>query len=169
MHYVQRTTVLKEADLSSSAAPRWYLIDANGMIVGRLASQIATILMGKHRPDYTHHLVCGDYVVVVNADKVKFEGGEMQHPRHPYFTTKMRKKRYIRHSTYPGGLKVISAIELWEQKPTEILWLAVKRMLPKNAMARYRLERLKLYAGPEHPHQAQGPQPFPLHLLPRRR
>ena len=167
MTVMQRTTFLKPADLAGKAAPRWYVIDAEGMVVGRLASQIATVLMGKHRPDYTPHLVTGDYVIVVNADKVKFVGGDMVHPRHKYFTTKMQKKSYIHHSQWVGGLKETSAIQLWEKKPTEILRMAVKRMLPKNAMARYRMDMLKTYAGPDHPHQAQQPQPWPEHLAPR--
>jgi len=163
----QKTTVLKPADLEGKHAPRWYVLDAEGMVVGRLATQIATVLMGKHKPEYTPHLVTGDYVVIVNADKVKFVGGDMVHPENKYYTTKMQRKSYFTHSNYPGGLKEMSAIKMWEKKPTEVLRMAVRRMLPKNAMARYRLDMLKLYAGPEHPHQAQKPQPWPEHLMPR--
>jgi large subunit ribosomal protein L13 len=158
---------LKPADLQAAHAPKWYVLDAEGMVVGRVATQIATVLMGKHKPDYTPHVISGDYVIVVNADKVKFVGGEMVHPENKHFSTKMDKKRYYRHSTYPGGLKELPAIRVWEKDPTEILRLAVRRMLPKNAMNRYRMDMLKLYAGADHPHQAQQPQPFPEHLMPR--
>jgi len=164
---MQKTTFLKPADLDGAHAPKWYVIDAEGMVVGRLATQLASVLMGKHKPEYTPHLVCGDYVIVVNADKVKFVGGEMVHPQHKYFTTKMQRKSYFRHSTWPGGLQEIPAIAMWEKDPTENLRMAVRRMLPKNAMARYRMDMLKLYAGPDHPHQAQKPQPWPEHLMPR--
>jgi len=165
----QRTTFLKSADVAvaGAAAPQWFVIDAENQVVGRLATQIATVLMGKHKPSYTPHVDSGDYVVVVNADKVKFVGNEMVHPRHKYYTDKMAEKRYFRHSMFPGGLKEIPAVNLWDKCPTEILRLAVKRMLPKNALARHKLEdKLKLYAGPDHPHQAQQPQAFPEHLLP---
>lgn len=167
MTVAQKTTFLKPVDLEGRHAPKWYVLDAEGMVVGRLATQIATVLMGKHKPEFTPHLITGDYVIVVNADKVKFSGGDMVHAENKYFSSKMNKKSYYRHSSYPGGLQQIPAIKLWEQKPTEVLRLAVRRMLPKNAMARYRMDMLKLYAGPEHPHQAQQPQPFPEHLLPR--
>uniref|UniRef100_A0A7C2K066 Large ribosomal subunit protein uL13 n=1 Tax=Schlesneria paludicola TaxID=360056 RepID=A0A7C2K066_9PLAN len=160
---------MKSADVAvaGAAAPQWFVIDAENQVVGRLATQIATVLMGKHKPSYTPHVDSGDYVVVVNADKVKFVGNEMVHPRHKYYTDKMAEKRYFRHSMFPGGLKEIPAVNLWDKCPTEILRLAVKRMLPKNALARHKLEdKLKLYAGPDHPHQAQQPQAFPEHLLP---
>jgi large subunit ribosomal protein L13 len=164
---MQSTTFLKPADLEAGPhAPKWFVVDAEGMVVGRLATQIATVLMGKHKPDYTPHLVTGDYVVVVNADKVRFVGNEMVHADHKYFSTKMQKKTYFTHSNYPGGLKEVTAIQMWEKKPTEVLELAVKRMLPKNAMARYRMDRLKMYVGPDHPHQAQQPQAWPDYLLP---
>lgn len=164
----QRTSVLKPAEVAvnGSAAPKWYVIDAQGQVVGRLATQIATVLMGKHKPTYTPHVESGDCVVVLNADKVKFLGGEMVHPRNENYSTKMAAKRYYRHSQFPGGLKEIAAVDLWDKHPTDLLKLAVKRMLPKNAMARHMLDKLHLYVGDQHPHQAQKPQPFPEHLLP---
>lgn len=164
----QRTSFLKPAEVAAqgSAAPKWYVIDANDQIVGRLATQIATVLMGKHKPSYTPHVQSGDCVVVLNADKVKFLGGEMVHPRNENYSTKMAKKQYFRHSEFPGGLKTIAAVDLWDKHPTEILRLAVRRMLPKNAMARHQLDNLYLYVGDQHPHQSQQPQPFPEHLLP---
>jgi large subunit ribosomal protein L13 len=157
---------MKPADIVGGHRPKWYVVDADGMVVGRLAAELAQVLMGKHKPEYTPHVDTGDYVIVLNADKVQFVGGKMSHPKHKYFSSKMARKTYFRHSEYPGGQRIIPAITLWEQKPTEILRLAVKRMLPKNALARHMLDKLKLYAGAEHPHQAQQPQPLPAHLLP---
>ncbi len=150
-----------------TAEPRWYVIDATGMVVGRLATQIATVLMGKHRPEYTPHVDTGDYVIVINADKVQFSGDEMKHKSHEHFTTKMSKKSYTWYTGWPGGQRHIDAIDLWSKKPNEILKLAVKRMMPKNALARHMFDKLKLFSGPTHPHQAQQPEPFPEHLLPR--
>lgn len=163
------TTFLKSADrgLSGNHQPKWYVVDADGMTVGRLATRLATILMGKHRPDYTPHVDTGDYVVVVNADKVKFTGGKMSHEDHPYFTTKMAKKSYVWFTGYPSGQRHIGAIGLWEKNPTEILTLAVKRMLPKNALATHMLAKLKLFAGPNHTHQAQKPEALPAYLMPK--
>jgi large subunit ribosomal protein L13 len=161
-----KTTFLNAADVEGAHAPKWYVVDADGMTVGRLATRLATVLMGKHKPSYTPHVDTGDYVVVINADRVKFVGGEMAHPRHPYFTTKMARKTYFRHSEYPGGDRMVPAIDMWEKKPTELLRLAVKRMLPKNALARHMLDKLKLYAGAQHPHQAQQPLPWPEYLMP---
>lgn len=164
-----RTTFLKPADrgLSGNHQPKWYVVDADGMTVGRLATRLATILMGKHRPEYTPHVDTGDYVIVVNADKVKFTGGRMSHEEHPYFSTKMSKKSYVWFTGYPSGQRHIDAIGLWEKNPTEILNLAVKRMLPKNALATHQLAKLKLFVGPNHTHQAQKPEPLPAHLLPK--
>ena len=141
------TTFLKASDrgLGGNHQPKWYVVDAEGMTVGRLATRLATILMGKHRPDYTPHVDTGDYVVVVNADKVKFTGGRMTHDTHPFFSTKMSKKSYVWFTGYPSGQRHIDAIRLWEKNPTEILTLAVKRMLPKNALATHQLAKLKLY------------------------
>lgn len=164
----QRTTFLKTADVDNALAPhapKWFVLDADGMTVGRIATQIATVLMGKHKASYTPHIDTGDFVIVVNADRVKFVGGEMVHPGMPNFTTKTARKEYYRHSEYVGGLKRLSAEQMWARHPTSLLELAVKRMLPKNALARHQLDKLKLYAGPNHPHQAQQPQPFPEWLL----
>jgi len=157
-----RTTFLTP----ESVSPKWYVIDAEGMVVGRLASKISQVLMGKHRPDFTPHVVSGDYVVVVNADKVRFTGSDMQHPDHDYYTTKMAKKSYFHHSGWVGGLKEQSALNLWKKDPTAILGLAIRRMLPKGAQNRRMMERLKMYAGASHPHQAQQPQELPGHLVP---
>ena len=129
---------------------KWYLVDASGKTIGRLASRIATILMGKHKPIYTPHVDTGDYVVVVNAEKIVLTG------------KKLDQKKYYRHSGYPGGLKVVTARQLLEKHPERLIYLAVKRMLPKNALGRRMLRKLKVYAGPEHPHQAQKPEPIDL-------
>jgi large subunit ribosomal protein L13 len=129
---------------------KWYVIDAAGKRVGRLASEIAKILRGKHKPEFTPHVDTGDFVVVVNVDKLVFSGN------------KMEKKIYRRHSGYPGGLKEIKAADLMKTRPERVLYLAVKGMLPHNTIGRAQLTKLKLYAGPEHPHQAQ--QPIPLEL-----
>lgn len=137
------------------------------MVIGRLATQIATVLMGKHNPAYTPHVDTGDYVIVVNADKVRFTGGKAVHATNKQYTTKMAKKSYVWYTGWPGGQKSIKAVDLWEKKPTELLQLAVKRMMPKNALARHMLDKLKLVVGPNHNHQAQQPMPFPEHLLPK--
>lgn len=136
----------------------WLLVDADGQTVGRLATKLATVLMGKHKPTYTPHVDCGDFVVVVNADKVKFGGRRMAHPTHPNFTAKMLSKTYDKYTGYPGGRKVIPAADLLERKPEELLRLAVRRMLPKNKLGRHMLKKLKLFRGTKHPHQAQVPQ-----------
>lgn len=137
----------------------WLLIDAEGQVVGRLAVKLATILMGKHKPTYTPHVDTGDFVVVINADKVRFGGRRMAHATHPHFTAKMLSKQYDHYTGYPGGRRVIPAAELLERKPEELLRLAVRRMLPKNKLGRHMLKKLKLYKGSQHPHQAQVPQP----------
>lgn len=146
--------------------PGWYVVDADAQIVGRLAARLATVLMGKHRPEYTPHVDCGDYVVVVNAEKVRFSGKDLAHGEHPYFTDKMLTKTYERYSGYPGGRHVQTAAQVWERHPERILREAVRRMLPKSKLGRQMLNKLKLYTGPEHPHQAQQPEPMPEHLLP---
>lgn len=158
-----KTTVLKPAE----TRPEWYVVDAKGMTVGRLATQIATVLMGKHKPQYTPHVDSGDYVIVVNVDQVRFSGGQMAHARHEHFTTKMAKKSYRWHTQWPGGLREISAINLWEKSPEAVLLKAVRRMMPKSALGKRMLDKLKLYSGETHPHQAQQPKPFPEHLLPK--
>ena len=144
---------------SGEVNPEWLLIDAEGQIVGRLATKLATILMGKHKPTYTPHVDTGDYLVVINADKVRFGGRRMAHATHPHFTSKMVSKTYDHFTGYPGGRKIIPAAEVLERRPEEILRLAVRRMLPKNKLGRHMLKKLKLYRGTKHPHQSQVPQP----------
>jgi large subunit ribosomal protein L13 len=126
----------------------WYLVDAEGKTLGRLATQIADTLRGKQKPQYTPHVDTGDFVVVVNAEKVRVTGN------------KLDQKRYYRHSGYPGGLRSRTLREQLERRPTEVLRFAVKGMLPKNRLARQQLTKLKIYAGPEHPHEAQNPRPL---------
>jgi large subunit ribosomal protein L13 len=125
---------------------RWYVVDAEGQTLGRLATEIARVLRGKNKPQYTPHVDTGDFVVVVNAEKVVVTG------------KKAEQKVYRWHSGYPGGLKETSYEQMMERRPTEILRRAVKGMMPKNRLARQQLRKLKIYAGPEHPHAAQNPQ-----------
>ena len=129
---------------------RWHLVDAEDQVLGRLAAKLAVILMGKHRPTYTPHVDTGEFVVVVNADKVKFTGN------------KWNQKTYQRYSHYTGGQKVIPALEMLEKKPEEILRLAVKRMMPRGPLAYKQITKLKIFAGPAHEHQAQKPIEFKL-------
>ena len=126
----------------------WYLVDAEGKTLGRLATQIADTLRGKRKPQYTPHVDTGDFVIVVNADKIRVTGN------------KLDQKRYYRHSGYPGGLRSRTLREQLERRPTEVLRVAVKGMLPKNRLARQQITKLKIYAGPEHPHEAQAPTPL---------
>ena len=128
----------------------WYLVDAEGKTLGRLATQIADTLRGKRKPQYTPHVDTGDFVVVVNAEKIQVTGN------------KLDQKRYYRHSGYPGGLRSRTLREQLERRPTEVLRVAVKGMLPKNRLARQQLTKLKIYAGPEHPHEAQNPKALEL-------
>jgi len=125
---------------------KWHLVDAEGKILGRLASRIAQILSGKDKPIYTPHLDVGDFVVVINAEKVKVTGG------------KEEKKIYYRHTGYPGGLKERTYEELLSKKPQDIIRKAVRGMLPKNKLGRQMFKKLKVYTGSEHPHQAQRPE-----------
>ncbi len=136
-----KTYVVKEQDIKK----KWYLVDAKEKVVGRIATQIAARLRGKHKPIFTPYMDTGDFVVVVNAEKVAFTG------------KKWDSKAYYRHSGYMGGLKKTTAKELLEKKPEDILRFAVKRMLPKNSLGRSQLKKLKIYAGPNHPHEAQQP------------
>jgi large subunit ribosomal protein L13 len=126
----------------------WYLVDADGQTLGRLATQIADPLRGKRKPQYTPHVDTGDFVVVVNAEKITVTG------------QKLDQKRYYRHSGYPGGLRSRTLREQLDRRPTEVLRKAVKGMLPRNRLARQQLTKLKIYAGPEHPHEAQSPKPL---------
>jgi large subunit ribosomal protein L13 len=127
---------------------RWYVVDAEGKNLGRLATQIADTLRGKTKPQYTPHVDTGDFVVVVNAEKIAVTG------------KKLDEKVYYRHSGYPGGLKQRTLREQLERRPTEVLRMAVKGMLPKNRLAARQLTKLKIYAGPEHPHESQAPEPL---------
>ena len=131
-------------------AREWYLVDADGQTLGRLATRIADTLRGKGKPQYTPHVDTGDFVVVVNAEKIQVTGN------------KLDQKRYYRHSGYPGGLRSRTLREQLDRRPTEVLRTAVKGMLPKNRLARQQLTKLKIYAGPEHPHEAQAPKPLKL-------
>jgi large subunit ribosomal protein L13 len=128
----------------------WYVVDAEGQTLGRLATRIADILRGKGKPQYTPHVDTGDFVVVVNAEKIGVTG------------SKLDSKLYHRHSGYPGGLKTRTLREQLERRPTEVIRKAVKGMLPKNKLAAAQLGKLKVYAGPDHPHEAQSPQPLEL-------
>jgi len=128
----------------------WYLVDAEGKTLGRLATQIADTLRGKRKPQYTPHVDTGDFVVVVNAEKIAVTGN------------KLDQKKYYRHSGYPGGLRERTLREQLDRRPTEVLRVAVKGMLPKNRLARQQITKLKIYAGPEHPHTAQNPRPLDL-------
>ena len=129
---------------------RWLVIDATDQVVGRLAVQIATILRGKHRPEYTPHIDTGEFVIVVNAEKVRFTGKKMQ------------TKTYHHYTRYPGGLKEVVARDLIKTHPERILRAAVQRMVPRNKLGRQQMTKLKIYAGPQHPHQAQQPVEFKL-------
>lgn len=160
MPVLPKTTVAKKGEVNHS----WFVVDGDNHIVGRLATKIATVLMGKHKAGYTAHVDTGDYVIVVNAERVRFSGSPYKHASHPYPTTKMAKKTYDRYTGYPSGRKVLTAIEVWERSPEKILHEAVRRMLPKNKLGRRMLDKLKLYVGPDHPHSAQQPVPMPEHL-----
>jgi len=126
----------------------WYLIDAKDKVLGRIAVEIARRLRGKHKPIYTPHADAGDFIIVVNAEKIALTG------------KKLDDKFYYRHTGYPGGIKSVAAGKLQRQKPGEILKIAVKGMLPKNSLGRMMLKKLKVYAGSDHPHEAQRPQPL---------
>jgi len=137
-----KTFVAKEHEIEK----KWYLIDAKEKVLGRMASEIASILRGKNKPIFTPHMDAGDYVVVINADKVILTGG------------KMEKKMYYHHSGYVGGLKKTTAKEMLLKKPENLIKFAVKGMLPKNSLGRRQLTKLKIYAGQDYPHQAQQPE-----------
>ena len=139
-----KTYVATPADRERS----WVLVDASGRTLGRLATQIADILRGKRKPEYTPHVDVGDFVVVVNAEKIVVTGN------------KREAKRYYRHSGYPGGLRSRTLGDLLERRPEEVIRRAVRGMLPRNRLARKQLTKLKVYAGPDHPHAAQKPEPL---------
>lgn len=144
-----RTFMARESEIQR----KWLVIDAAGMPLGRLASRVALILRGKHKPEFTPHVDCGDFVIVVNADKVILTG------------RKATDKIHYWHTGYPGGLKQISYGALLEKDPEKVVRMAVRRMLPKNRLGRRMLSKLKVYAGPEHPHAAQQPVAFDLKEL----
>ncbi|NLK75310.1 MAG: 50S ribosomal protein L13 [Clostridiales bacterium] len=125
---------------------KWYVVDATGHTLGRLSSEIAAILRGKHKPTFTPHIDNGDYIIVVNADKIKVTG------------KKLEQKTYFRHSEYVGGVKETTLSEMLAKKPTDVITLAVKGMLPKGPLGRSMLKKLHVYAGPEHNHAAQKPE-----------
>ena len=128
----------------------WFVVDAQGQTLGRLATQIATLLRGKHKPIYTPHVDCGDHVIVVNADKINVTG------------QKLDQKIYYRHSGYPGGLKQVTLRRRLQTHPERVIESAVRGMLPKNRLGRKMFKKLKVYAGPNHPHEAQQPTPVEL-------
>jgi large subunit ribosomal protein L13 len=132
------------------ASREWYVVDATGQNLGRLATQIATVLRGKHKPMYTPGLDCGDFVIVINAEKVRVTG------------RKMDQKLYYRYSGYPGGLAEISLRDQLAKHPERVIQAAVKGMLARNRLRNQLIGKLKVYAGAQHPHQAQQPKPFPL-------
>jgi large subunit ribosomal protein L13 len=139
-----RTYTPKAGDVTR----QWLVIDATDVVLGRLASQVAVLLRGKHKPTFAPHVDTGDFVVIINADKVALTG------------SKLEQKRAYRHSGYPGGLKSRTYTEMLDKHPAKAVEKAVRGMLPKNTLGRAQLSKLKVYAGPEHPHQAQQPQPF---------
>ncbi|HDP70094.1 MAG TPA: 50S ribosomal protein L13 [Actinobacteria bacterium] len=128
----------------------WHVVDAAGIPLGRLASEVAQLIRGKHKPMFTPHMDTGDYVIVVNADKVKLTG------------KKLEQKKYFRHSGYPGGVKLINYDVLLKKKPTFVIEKAVKGMLPHNRLGRAMIQKLKVYTGPSHKHEAQEPKPYTL-------
>lgn len=143
------TIVTTEA---AAAARAWYIIDAEGQTLGRLATRIATVLRGKHKPDFTAHVDCGDYVIVTNVEKISLTGA------------KLDQKNYYNYSGYMGGLKSRTARQVLDSHPERVLYAAVKGMLPKNRLSRQVILKLKLFVGSEHVHQAQNPQAFPAHI-----
>ena len=148
MGKVMKTTVVNEQNVIRD----WYIIDAEGQTMGRIATRIATVLRGKHKPTFSPHVDGGDYVVVINAEKVQFSG------------KKIDTKMYHQYSGYAGGLRSQTARELLATYPERVFESAIKGMLPKNRLARQVIKKLKVYAGSEHPHSGQNPQAFPSHV-----
>jgi large subunit ribosomal protein L13 len=134
----------------SDVTRKWYLVDADGKTLGRLAARVAGMLRGKHKPTFTPHVDTGDHVVIINAEKVHLSGDKIQ------------TKTYVHHTGYPGGLKSVTAAHLRARRPTELLERAIKGMLPKNTLGKQMGRKLKVYAGSEHPHQAQRPETITL-------
>jgi large subunit ribosomal protein L13 len=144
------TAKITESAREQDVQRDWYVIDAQGQTLGRLATRVATILRGKNKPIFTPHVDCGDFIVIVNAEKVHVTG------------RKMTQKKYYRHSGYPGGLKEITLRDQLQKFPNRVIEAAVKGMLPRNRLGRQMFKKLKVYAGPSHPHQAQQPTPIEL-------
>ena len=132
----------------ATAQRNWYVVDASGRTLGRLATQVADALRGKRKPEYTPHVDTGDFVIVVNAEKIAVTGD------------KLAQKRYYRHSGYPGGLRSRTLREMLDRRPEEVVRKAVRGMMPRNRLGRKQLTKLKVYAGPDHPHAAQRPEPM---------
>lgn len=147
------TTVRTFSPKDSDITRQWHVIDATDVVLGRLASHVATLLRGKHKPIFAPHADTGDFVIVINADKVALSGQKLQ-----------QKKAY-RHSGYPGGLRSVSYADLMAKHPERAVEKAVKGMLPKNSLGRKTMSKLKVYAGPTHPHQAQQPQPYEIRQI----
>ena len=139
-----KTTFAIDTDVNK----KWHLIDADGLVVGRLATKVADILRGKNKAIYTPHTDTGDFVVIINAEKVRFTGN------------KLEQKIYYRHTGYPGGIRAATAKDIIKKTPERIIISAVRGMLPKNRLARKQLNKLKVYSGPEHPHKSQNPEPL---------
>ncbi len=133
---------------SETVEKRWYVADASGKVLGRFASRVAATLKGKHKPIYSPHTDVGDHIIIINAEKVRLTGNKAQ------------KKKYYWHTGYPGGLKSISYERLIKEKPERVLEKAIKGMLPHNVLGRNMFRKLRVYAGPDHPHRAQNPQPM---------
>ncbi len=144
MKGIQKTYTMKASEIDK----KWYIIDANGKILGRLASEVAKILRGKNKPTFTPHLDMGDNVIIINAEKVVMTG------------SKNEDKEYFRHSQYPGGIKFVNIKKIRKEQPEFVIEHAVRLMLPKNRMGRKIFGNLKVYTGSEHPHQAQKPEPL---------
>jgi large subunit ribosomal protein L13 len=132
---------------------QWHVVDASDVVLGRLASHVASLLRGKHKPIYAPHVDTGDFVIVVNAGKVAISGN------------KLEQKRAYRHSGYPGGMRSVTYRDLLERHPERVVEKAVRGMLPKNTLGRKMFSKLKVYAGPDHPHQAQQPEPYTINQL----
>jgi large subunit ribosomal protein L13 len=141
-----KSFIAKKGDVEQ----KWLLVDADGAVLGRMAAAIAPILMGKHKPTYTAHVDTGDYVIVVNADKIRVTGKKADHKQYDYYTH------------HPGGHKYISFADMMVKKPEKVVELAVRRMLPKNRLGRQMFKKLKVYRGPDHEHQAQRPEKIEL-------
>lgn len=145
-----KTHIAKEDEIK--AAQKWYVVDATNLVLGRMASRVAAVLKGKHKPIYSPHQDTGDFVVVINAEKIKFTGN------------KLKTKIYLRYTGYPGGQRATVLGDMMQKDPRKVVELAIKRMLPKNALGRQMFRKLKVYSGSDHPHVAQKPEALTLNL-----